>query len=130
MQHRHYEIDHQVGDRLPLDSIKAIEIGIAPDDVDHMGGGEMVDVIGQRRQRMGGDRDRDRGGHRDEESGDGQAGQSAGRGPEAIAMRCRSLHVRAGRFAVDLIGCTSTHPARPDGTGDPGEIICPYRIAA
>jgi len=52
-----------------------LQIGIAADGVDHMAGGEVIDVVGERRQRMGEDGDRNRAQHRGEQRRNREARQ-------------------------------------------------------
>jgi hypothetical protein len=52
VEQRQQQVDHQIGDDLPVDQIKAREKRIAVDGIDDVDAREVVDVIRQRRQLM------------------------------------------------------------------------------
>ena len=72
MQDRNDKVDHQIGDDLPINRIKAGEIGVGTDGVDNMRSRQMIDVVGERRQRMRRNRYRSRRHQRHEQNGDRQ----------------------------------------------------------
>ena len=58
-QHRHDEVHGQVGNDLPVDLIEFGQLRVVAQRRDDLHARQMVDVVRQRRQRMGPDRDRD-----------------------------------------------------------------------
>ena len=97
MQRRHDQIDHQIGDEPPVDLVETLQVGIAADRIDHVRGRKMVDVIRQRRQRLGDDRDRRQ---RDQHQCTGARATSPGcrrRGAVAERFGRRDEHAASGK---------------------------------
>ena len=102
-QHRHDQVHHQVRDRLPVDLIEARQVGIVGDRGDDVHAREVVDVVRQRRDRVGPDRDRD-----DQQQ---QAGQHGDIGPAE-----RQGPPRAGRPPARKRARSAWHRGRSSRT--------------
>ena len=55
VQDRNYQVHHQVRDDPPLDGVEALQVGIRVDGRYHVRACERVEIIGERRQRVGGE---------------------------------------------------------------------------
>ena len=104
--------------------IEALQVGVRADGRDHVGAGEVVDVVGQRRQRMGQDRHRHRNAHHARTGPRWSSG-----GPSAGgAVRCGFRRLGMGRSWSFVSRRPPEEPAECNISAGPAPPIPPFPL--